>query len=176
MASSVKFIRRVQFQLWQQSKPITYKIAKHEEPQPHVFMEVLLLIEFSALSANVLEPLSALSEFFKNLCSNKLREDNLMKMHRTIPIILCKLEIIFPPSLEGLGLALSLSLRFCQHCQHRTVTCVTLDSKAPTPRCVGRRRRLAVRLHRVGTSLAVPNLFGLGCSEVLVWNSQSTRG
>ena len=37
---------------------------------------------------------------------------------------------------------------------------------------MGRRPRLAGRLHRVGTSPAVPNLFGLGFSEVLDWNSQ----
>ena len=37
------------------------------------------------------------SDFFKNLCTNELREDLLMEMHHTIPIILCKLETIFPP-------------------------------------------------------------------------------
>ena len=64
----------------------------------HVFMEVLLSIAFSALPANVREPLSALSESFKNLCANELHEDHLIEMHHKIPIILCKLETIFPPS------------------------------------------------------------------------------
>jgi len=41
----------------------------------HVFMKVPLPIAFSALPAKVLEPLSTLIEFFKNLCANKLRED-----------------------------------------------------------------------------------------------------
>jgi len=53
----------------------------------HVFLELLLPIVLSSLPAEVLEPLSALSDFFKNLCANELREDLLMEMHRTIPII-----------------------------------------------------------------------------------------
>ena len=64
----------------------------------HIFMETLLPIAFSALPEDVLEPLVAVGEFFKNLCANVLREDLLMDMHSKIPLILCKLEIIFPPA------------------------------------------------------------------------------
>ena len=63
----------------------------------HVFVEALLPIAFSALPTEVLQPLSALSESFKNLCANELCKEPLMEMHRIIPIILCKLETIFPP-------------------------------------------------------------------------------
>ena len=61
-------------------------------------MEVLLPIAFSALPADVLEPLASLSAYFKNICASVLREDQLMEMHEQIAIILCKLETIFPPS------------------------------------------------------------------------------
>ena len=50
------------------------------------------------LPDEVLEPLSALSDFVKNLCANELREDILMEMHHIIPIILCKLGTIFSPA------------------------------------------------------------------------------
>jgi len=60
-------------------------------------MEVLLPIAFSALSADMLEPLVRLSEYFRNICSSVLHEDQLMEMPQQIVIILCKLETIFPP-------------------------------------------------------------------------------
>jgi len=61
----------------------------------HIFIEVLLPIAFGALLDDVLEPLGALSEFFKNLCTNVLCEDLIMDMHSKIAVILCKLGTIF---------------------------------------------------------------------------------
>jgi len=63
----------------------------------HVFIETLLQIAFSATPADVLEPLLDFSDFFNNICANEQREDHLMKTHRNIPLILCKLETVFPP-------------------------------------------------------------------------------
>jgi len=63
----------------------------------HVFFEALLPIAFSALPVDVLEPLSAISEYFKTLCADVLHKDHLTEMHHNIPIILCKLKKIFPP-------------------------------------------------------------------------------
>ena len=63
----------------------------------HVFMEALLPIAFNALPVDMLEPLLALGEFFKNLRTNVLHEDLLMKMHRNIAVILCNLKIIVSP-------------------------------------------------------------------------------
>jgi hypothetical protein len=63
----------------------------------HVFMECLLPIAFSSLPTHVLNPLVEVSQFFKNLCSATLRDDDLIKMDKDIPMILCKLERIFPP-------------------------------------------------------------------------------
>jgi hypothetical protein len=63
----------------------------------HVFMECLLPFAFSSLPDFVWKPLKELSQFFKCLCSNTLREDELIKLGENIPFIICKLERIFPP-------------------------------------------------------------------------------
>ncbi|XP_045830958.1 uncharacterized protein LOC123922269 [Trifolium pratense] len=65
----------------------------------HVFFQTLLPIAFSSLPQHVLNPLIEISQFFKNLCSTTLREADLIKMENDIPLILCKLERIFPPAL-----------------------------------------------------------------------------
>ncbi|BAT89090.1 hypothetical protein VIGAN_05277300, partial [Vigna angularis var. angularis] len=36
--------------------------------------------------------------FFRDLCSTTLNKDDLAKMEENIPLILCKMERIFPPS------------------------------------------------------------------------------
>lgn len=63
----------------------------------HVFMECLLPIAFHSLPDLVWKPLTELSRFFKDLCCNTLRMDDLVKLDENIPIIICKLERIFPP-------------------------------------------------------------------------------
>jgi hypothetical protein len=63
----------------------------------HVFMECLLPFAFSSLPDLVWKPLTELSQFFKGLCSNNLKHDELIKLDENIPIIICKLERIFPP-------------------------------------------------------------------------------
>lgn len=63
----------------------------------HVFMECLLPIAFRSLPEFVWKPLTELSRFFKDLCSNTLRMDDLVKLDENIPIVICKLERIFPP-------------------------------------------------------------------------------
>ena len=65
----------------------------------HVFMESLLPIAFSVLPIRVLNPLTEISHFFKDLCSATLKEESLRRMEENIPIILCKLKRIFPPGL-----------------------------------------------------------------------------
>jgi len=61
-------------------------------------MENLLSIAFDALPEQVWKPLTVISQFFKALCSIVLDINKLMQMDANIPIILCKLERIFPPS------------------------------------------------------------------------------
>ncbi|XP_073226903.1 uncharacterized protein [Cicer arietinum] len=63
----------------------------------HVFMESLLPIAFHSLPKFVWKPLTELSRFFKDLCCNTLRLDNLVKLNDNISMIICKLERIFPP-------------------------------------------------------------------------------
>ena len=62
----------------------------------HVFMECLLLIPLRELLDHVWSPLTELSEYFRDLCSSTLGVDDLLVMGKNIPIILCKLERIFP--------------------------------------------------------------------------------
>jgi len=63
----------------------------------HVLMETLLHIATGVPPDDVLEPLIEISQIFKNLCSTTMREDMLQEMRQNIIIILCKLEMIFPP-------------------------------------------------------------------------------
>ncbi|XP_058732953.1 uncharacterized protein LOC131604516 [Vicia villosa] len=63
----------------------------------HIFMERLLPIAFRSLPKNVLNPLTEISQFFTDICASTLRVDDIIKLDRNIPIILCKLEKIFPP-------------------------------------------------------------------------------
>ncbi|XP_004506268.1 uncharacterized protein [Cicer arietinum] len=62
-----------------------------------VFVECLLPFAFSSLPDHVWKPLTELSQFFKGLCNNTLRHDELVKLGENIPFIICKLERIFPP-------------------------------------------------------------------------------
>ena len=63
----------------------------------HVFLECLLPIAFNALPEAIWNPLTELSQFFKEICSTTLRADQLELLERNIPVTLCKLERIFPP-------------------------------------------------------------------------------
>ena len=64
----------------------------------HAFMECLLPITLRELLDHVWRPLTELSEYFKDLCSPNLKVNDLLVMEKNIPVILCKLERIFPPS------------------------------------------------------------------------------
>ncbi|PNX62077.1 hypothetical protein L195_g052788, partial [Trifolium pratense] len=89
----------------------------------HVFLQSLLPIAFSSLPQHVLNPLVEVSQFFKNLCSATLREADLIKMENDIPMILCKLERIFPPaffdSMEHLVVHLAYEARLGGPVQYR---------------------------------------------------------
>ena len=73
------------------------KLSGMKSHDCHVFMERLLPIVFIDLPDPIWKPLTELSKFFKDLCSTSLREDELRQMQQNIPLILCKLEQIFPP-------------------------------------------------------------------------------
>ena len=62
-----------------------------------VFMQRLLLVAFRAfLEDKVWEPIAQLSALFRDLTCYKLKPEVVMNFHKEIPIILCKLERIFP--------------------------------------------------------------------------------
>lgn len=62
----------------------------------HIFIKCLLPIVFSALPEPIWKTLIELSQFFRDLCSKVLWEDHLLQMEKNIPLILCKMERIFP--------------------------------------------------------------------------------
>jgi len=77
----------------------------------HVFMQRLLPIGFkNFLPKNVWEAITELSNFFKTLTSKTVLVRDLTRLEKDIPVILCKLETIFPPgffnSMEHLSIHL----------------------------------------------------------------------
>ena len=65
----------------------------------HVFMQRLMPIAFQELlPANVWKAITELSLFFKSLTSTVITNEDMARLESDIPIILCKLERIFPPS------------------------------------------------------------------------------
>ena len=62
----------------------------------HVFMMCLLPIAFRELFDHIWKALTELIEYFRDLCSLTLKVHDLLVMEKNIPIILCKLKIIFP--------------------------------------------------------------------------------
>ncbi|CAI8596178.1 unnamed protein product [Vicia faba] len=63
----------------------------------HVFMKCLLPISFRSFPSEISKPLTELNRFFKHLCCNTLKLEDLVRLERNVPIIICKLERIFPP-------------------------------------------------------------------------------
>jgi len=70
-----------------------HRMKSHDS---HVFLERLLPIAFSSFPNNVINPLTEISQFFKDLCASTLRMDELVKMDQNMPITLCKLEQVSP--------------------------------------------------------------------------------
>ncbi|XP_062164972.1 uncharacterized protein LOC133871559 [Alnus glutinosa] len=64
----------------------------------HILMQHLMPIALrGSLTKKVVEPLIALSGFFREICSKTLRLEDLDRLESRIPYILCQLERIFPP-------------------------------------------------------------------------------
>ncbi|XP_025653186.1 uncharacterized protein [Arachis hypogaea] len=89
----------------------------------HVFMECLLPLAFKELPDHVWKPLTEISQYFRDLCSSTLRVSDLVQMEVNIPVILCKLERIFPPAffdvMEHLPVHLAYEARVCGPAQYR---------------------------------------------------------
>lgn len=101
----------------------TGKLLGTKSHDCHIFMERLLPIAFSSLPERVWNPLVELSHFFRDLCSATLKVDHLEQMILNIPIILCKLERIFPPgffdSMEHLPIHLAFEAKMAGPVHYR---------------------------------------------------------
>nr|GEX69802.1 hypothetical protein [Tanacetum cinerariifolium] len=75
-----------------------YKMFGMKSHDCHVFMQRLIPIAFrELLPITVWKALTELSLFFKNLTCTTIEVDDMIGLHTEIPVILCKLEKIFPP-------------------------------------------------------------------------------
>ena len=65
----------------------------------HVFMQRLIPVAFrELLPSTVWRALTEMSNFFRDLTSTVIREEDMLRLNEDIRIIICKLERIFPPS------------------------------------------------------------------------------
>ena len=90
----------------------------------HVFMQRLIPIAFrEILPLNVWKVLTELSLFFKELTATTIKTDDVVRLENDIPLILCKLERIFPPSffdsMEHLPVHLAYEARIARPVQYR---------------------------------------------------------
>ncbi|KAK8947367.1 hypothetical protein KSP39_PZI007390 [Platanthera zijinensis] len=77
----------------------------------HVLLQRLIPIGIRGfLRADVVEALYELGDFFKILCSKTLKVEHIEKLESNIPIILCKLERIFPPAFFDVMIHLAIHL------------------------------------------------------------------
>lgn len=90
----------------------------------HVFMQRLIPIAFrELLPQNVWKALTELSLFFKDLTATTITNEDMARLEDEIPVILCKLERIFPPSffdsMEHLPVHLPYEARIAGPVQYR---------------------------------------------------------
>lgn len=87
------------------------KICGLKSHDCHVLLQRLIPIGVRGfLTKEVVDALFDLGNFFKELCSKTLRVEHIVKLERTIPVILCKLEKIFPPAFFTVMVHLSVHL------------------------------------------------------------------
>ncbi|KAI9078877.1 hypothetical protein K1719_039147 [Acacia pycnantha] len=65
----------------------------------HVFFQRLLPWAFKALPKHILSILTEFSMFFREIFASELNVEKLRHLEASMPITLCKLEMVFPPSL-----------------------------------------------------------------------------
>jgi len=90
----------------------------------HMFMQTLIPLAFcDLLPKGILDALTEISHFFRDLCSNKLNVDHIERLETNIVETLCKLEMIFPPSffdsMEHLPIHLSFEAKVGGPVQYR---------------------------------------------------------
>ncbi|KAI9128829.1 hypothetical protein K1719_000312 [Acacia pycnantha] len=78
----------------------------------HVLFERLLPWAFKALPKHIWSILTEIFMFFREICASKLNVEKLGHLEVSMPITLCKLEMVFPPSLFDLMEHLSVHLAY----------------------------------------------------------------
>lgn len=101
-----------------------YKMFGMKSHDCHMFMQRLIPIAFRELLPTTLwKVLTELSLFFRDLTCSMLKEEDMIRLHEDIPVILCKLERIFPPgffdSMEHLPVHLPYEAKVGGHVQYR---------------------------------------------------------
>ncbi|XP_012837860.1 PREDICTED: uncharacterized protein LOC105958391 [Erythranthe guttata] len=77
----------------------------------NVLLQRLLLVGLRGyLHKDVLDAITELASFFRQLCSRKLNVNVLDNLEKRIPLILCKLEMIFPPAFFDVMVHLAIHL------------------------------------------------------------------
>lgn len=78
----------------------TKKILGLKSHDYHIFMERLLPVAFHGfLPENVWLCLAELSYFYRQLCARQITKTAVLALEKNIPVLICKLEKIFPPRL-----------------------------------------------------------------------------
>jgi len=76
-----------------------FKLHGMKSHDCHVFMERLLPVALKRfLPTNVWNAITEISQFFRDLCNATITVEDMTRLDNNIAEILCKLEIIFPPS------------------------------------------------------------------------------
>jgi hypothetical protein len=76
----------------------TGKLSGVKSHDYHIFMERLLSVMFRGyLDEDMWMVLAKLSHFYRQLCAKEIKKDTMEKLEDEIPVLLCKLEKIFPP-------------------------------------------------------------------------------
>ncbi|XP_042959909.1 uncharacterized protein LOC122294953 [Carya illinoinensis] len=87
------------------------KISGMKSHDCHVFMQRLLPVAIGGfLRSDIRLALTEFSSFFKALCARTLTLDILKRLQNDIAIILCKLEMIFPPAFFDIMVHLAIHL------------------------------------------------------------------
>ncbi|CAN1132472.1 hypothetical protein LINPERHAP2_LOCUS16281 [Linum perenne] len=87
------------------------KISGLKSHDCHVLLQHFIPLAIRGLlPEDVCEPLIALSHYFKVLCAKGIKMQELERLKRQIPITLCQLERIFPPSFFTIMVHLSIHL------------------------------------------------------------------
>ncbi|XP_016549986.2 uncharacterized protein LOC107849957 isoform X1 [Capsicum annuum] len=126
------------------------KLTSMKSHDCHIFIESLMPIAFSALPDRIWKPITEISFFFKDLCSNTLKEENLSLMDINIRLNLNKLAKNFPPGffdvMEHLSIYLVREVRLGRPVQCRWTY--------PFERTIGKYKRTIKNRSRIEGSIS----------------------